>query len=59
MAMSKFRSKGHCGLEAMMNGRVRGQGHSARAHLPELRMMGKTRRIGRKEVPEYEMEEAE
>ena len=56
MSLSKHRHKGHCGVEAMMNGRVRGQGHAARAHLPELRMVGRTRRISRKEVPHYEME---
>lgn len=51
MSLSKRRYKGHCGVEAMMSGRVRGQGWAERLRPPELRFMGKKRRVGRHEIP--------
>lgn len=51
MSLSKRRYKGHCGVEAMMTGRVRGQGWVERLRAPERRLMGKKRRVGRQEIP--------
>ena len=44
--------KGCCAMCASAKGRVRGQGHAQRATHQELRTIGRTRRVNRREIPD-------
>lgn len=56
MSLSKTRYKGHCGVEALGRGRVRGQGWAERLKVSELRRAGRKRRLTRKSIPADQLE---